>query len=118
LFLGWVDKSRMKSLYAGLDMFVFPSRFDTFGNVVLEAFTYGMPVIAYNCKGPKDIIEDGVSGYLVEDIEGMSTRIIEFIGHGSNRSVMQQNAMLRSQAYQAEPIMNQFLSDMGLNDAS
>ncbi|MDQ6995856.1 MAG: glycosyltransferase, partial [Mariprofundus sp.] len=37
LFLGWVDKARMKSLYAGLDMFIFPSRFDTFGNVVLEA---------------------------------------------------------------------------------
>ncbi len=118
LFLGWVDKTRMKSLYAGLDMFVFPSRFDTFGNVVLEAFTYGMPVVAYNCKGPKDIIEDGVSGYLVEDIAAMSKRIIEFFGHTSERTSMQQNAMLRSQAYQAEPIMKQFLSDMGLNDGS
>ncbi len=116
LFLGWVDKARMKSLYAGLDMFVFPSRFDTFGNVVLEAFTYGMPVIAYNCKGPKDIIEHGISGYLVEDRESMSARITGFFEAGENRSAMQENAMQRSRAYQAEPIMHQFLSDMGLND--
>ncbi|MDQ6981568.1 MAG: glycosyltransferase, partial [Mariprofundus sp.] len=115
LFLGWVDKARMKSLYAGLDMFVFPSRFDTFGNVVLEAFTYGMPVIAYNCKGPKDIIEHGVNGYLVDDAETMGAQIIRFFEDTDNRATMQANAMLRSHDYQAEPIMHQFLMDMGLH---
>ena len=114
LFLGWVDKTRMKSLYAGLDMFVFPSRFDTFGNVVLEAFTYGMPVIAYNCKGPKDIIDHNMNGYLVEDTESMGDQIIGFLEDTDNRASMQKNSMLRSHDYQAEPIMKQFLHDMGL----
>ena len=60
VFLGWLEQHRLAQLYAGLDLFVFPSRFDTFGNVLLEAFVYGMPAVAYNCKGPKDIIEHGV----------------------------------------------------------
>lgn len=115
-FLGWVDKPRIRELYAGLDLFVFPSRFDTFGNVVLEAFTYGMPVIAYNCKGPKDIIEHEISGLLVEDIEQMSSRIIEFFADRSQRQAMRENAFSRSLAYQAEPIMQQFLVDLGLCD--
>jgi len=88
LFLGWVDKTRMKSLYAGLDMFVFPSRFDTFGNVVLEAFTYGMPVVAYNCKGPKDIIEHEMNGYLVEDAQAMGGQIIGFLEDADNSASM------------------------------
>jgi len=114
LFLGWVDKARMKSLYAGLDLFVFPSRFDTFGNVVLEAFTYGMPVIAYNCKGPKDIIQHGINGYLVEDVESMAVQVASFFGDAAHRSMMQKNAVRRSYDYQAEPIMRRFLQDMGL----
>ena len=116
-FLGWVDKARMRQLYAGLDLFVFPSRFDTFGNVVLEAFTYGMPVIAYNCKGPKDIIEDGISGHLVEDVDQMGRRIQDFFADAESRQAMRGHAMRRSLAYQAEPIMQQFLIDLGLADA-
>ncbi len=116
-FLGWVDKARMRQLYAGLDLFVFPSRFDTFGNVVLEAFTYGMPVIAYNCKGPKDIIEDGISGHLVEDVKQMGDRILGFFADAKGRQAMRGQAVQRSLAYQAEPIMQQFLIDLGLADA-
>lgn len=117
LFLGWVDKPLIRQLYAGLDMFVFPSRFDTFGNVVLEAFTYGMPVIAYNCKGPKDIVEDDVSGYLVADIAEMSARIIGHFREQDRVDSMREAAMRRSQDYQAGPIMNEFLVNLGLVDA-
>lgn len=117
LFLGWVDKPLIRQLYAGLDMFVFPSRFDTFGNVALEAFTYGMPVIAYNCKGPKDIIEDDVSGYLVGNIDEMSAHIIRHFREQDSVGDMRKAAMRRSQDYQAEPIMNDFLINLGLVDA-
>ena len=121
LFLGWVDKPLIRQLYAGLDMFVFPSRFDTFGNVVLEAFTYGMPVIAYNCKGPKDIIQNGESGYLVENIDEMSAQIVSFFAEakagGKAAAAMRAAAIRRSLDYQAEPIMGEFLVNMGLIDA-
>jgi glycosyltransferase involved in cell wall biosynthesis len=115
VFLGWVDKIRIAEFYAGLDLFVFPSRFDTFGNVILEAFSYGMPVVAYNCKGPKDIIEHEISGYLVDDIEQMANRIIEFYSSQPKRELMKRNAVQRSTDYLAKPIIDQFILDMGLD---
>jgi len=114
LFLGWVAKTEIASLYAGLDLFVFPSQFDTFGNVVLEAFVHGMPVVAYDCKGPKDIIEHGESGFLVQDTKEMSQQIVSYFALNDRQS-MKVKAMKRSDAYQAEPIMHQFMKDMGLS---
>lgn len=116
LFLGWVDKKTIAALYSGLDLKVFPSRFDTFGNVVLESFVYGMPVIAYNCKGPKNIIQHETSGFLVEDKEAMAQHIIKYFNHQELREKMQINAKRRSDEYQAAPIMQQFLSDLGLTE--
>ena len=115
-FTGWVDKPTIASLYRGLDLFVFPSRFDTFGNVILEANVYGMPAISYNCKGPKDIIQHGKSGYLVEDVDGMADSIIDYFADVTDRKQMSMNAIARSGDYQAEPIMKRFMCDMGLLD--
>jgi glycosyltransferase involved in cell wall biosynthesis len=114
IFLGWQNKKQLAALYLSLDLFVFPSRFDTFGNVILEAFVHGMPAIAYNCKGPKDIIQHNKNGYLVDDIAGMSSKIIEYFLHSDIQHNMQKNALQRASEYQAEPIMQQFLQDMGL----
>ncbi|MGJ8679019.1 glycosyltransferase [Paraglaciecola sp.] len=114
VFLGWQSKQQLAELYLSLDLFVFPSRFDTFGNVVLEAFVHGMPTIAYNCKGPKDIIQDQKNGFLVENKAAMSEQIVTFFNNSSMRNSMSQQAIQRAGEYQAEPIMAQFLSDMGL----
>lgn len=113
-FMGWLDKPTLTSLYAGLDLFVFPSRFDTFGNVILESFVNGLPAISYNCKGPKDIIVDGVSGYLVEDSAQMADRIIEHFSEPRRMATMKTEAKRRAAEYAAEPIMQQFLGHMGL----
>lgn len=114
IFLGWQDKKQLAALYLGLDLFVFPSRFDTFGNVILEAFVHGMPTVAYNCKGPKDIIQNNKNGYLVDDIATMSEKIVEFFSNPNIQDSMQQQALQRAGEYQAEPIMQKFLHDMGL----
>jgi glycosyltransferase involved in cell wall biosynthesis len=113
-YLGWQDKKQLAALYLGLDLFVFPSRFDTFGNVILEAFVHGMPTVAYNCKGPKDIIQNNKNGYLVDDIAAMSEKIVEYFSSPNIQDSMQQKALLRAAEYQAEPIMQKFLHDMGL----
>jgi glycosyltransferase involved in cell wall biosynthesis len=54
--------------YAGADVFVFPSKTDTFGVVMLEAFASGLPVAAYPVTGPIDVVEHGVTGILHEDL--------------------------------------------------
>lgn len=55
--------------YASASVFVFPSRTDTFGLVLLEALASGVPVAAYNVTGPKDVVDDPRVGVLGEDLE-------------------------------------------------
>jgi glycosyltransferase involved in cell wall biosynthesis len=55
--------------YANMDLFVFPSHTDTFGNVVLEAFSSGVPAIVTPDGGPASIVRDGVIGRIVPDAE-------------------------------------------------
>ncbi len=62
MFSGFVPRSNLPSIYATHDIFVFPSLRDTSGNVVLEAMSCGVPVIAFDHHGMKDVIgdEDGI----------------------------------------------------------
>jgi len=53
---------------AACDVFVFPSRTDTFGLVLLEALACGLPVAAYPVQGPLDVIRPGETGTLDEDL--------------------------------------------------
>lgn len=64
-FLGYQNDQQLGPLYAGCDLFVFPSRTDTLGQVVMEAQSSGLPVIVSDEGGPKEICEDGVSGTVV-----------------------------------------------------
>ncbi len=114
-FLGWVDQKHLAKLYTHLDLFVFPSRFDTFGNVILEAFSYGMPVVAYKVKGPKDIIQHKKNGFLAKDIDDIAKAIIYYFTR-SDRNQYRHNALKRSQEkqYQADYIMEQFQQATGL----
>ena len=62
-FLGWRDDPA--PYFAAADMFVIPSRHEPLGNVLLEAWVAGLPVIAAASQGPSQLIEDGVNGLLV-----------------------------------------------------
>jgi glycosyltransferase involved in cell wall biosynthesis len=67
-FTGAKSGAELAAAYASADVFVFPSRTDTFGLVLLEALASGLPVAAYPVTGPIDIIEHGVSGILDDDL--------------------------------------------------
>ncbi len=67
-FLGRRIGPDLARLYASADVFVFPSRTDTFGLVLLEALASGVPVAAYPVPGPLDVIGDSGAGVLDEDL--------------------------------------------------
>jgi glycosyltransferase involved in cell wall biosynthesis len=67
-FMGLLDEKMLPAYVAGSDVFVFPSRTDTYGVVQLEALACGVPVAAYPVTGPKDVIGDQPIGVLNEDL--------------------------------------------------
>lgn len=68
-FVGYKFGEELAKIYADHDVFVFPSRVDTFGIVMIESLCNGTPVAAYNVTGPKDVIRHGETGYLGENLE-------------------------------------------------
>lgn len=68
VFLGKRTGTELAGCYAGADVFVFPSRTDTFGLVMIESLACGTPVAAYPVPGPLDILEEHV-GAMSENLE-------------------------------------------------
>jgi glycosyltransferase involved in cell wall biosynthesis len=67
-FLGAMSGATLAGNLAAADVFVFPSKTDTFGLVQLEALSCGVPVAAFPCMGPKDVIQSPFVGVLDEDL--------------------------------------------------
>ena len=67
-YLGLLDREELAKVYAAADVFVFPSKTDTFGLVLLEAMACGLPVAAYPVTGPRDVIADSKAGVLNDDL--------------------------------------------------
>ncbi len=68
-FTGVLRGEKLAEAYASMDLFVFPSHTDTFGNVVLEALASGVPAIVTPDGGPPTIVRDGITGRIVSDAE-------------------------------------------------
>ncbi len=73
-FLGWRDDA--PSLYRTADVCVFPSRFEPLGNVIIQSWAHGLPVIAAKAAGPGALIRDGEDGFLIEidDAEALAAK--------------------------------------------
>lgn len=73
-----VIKEKMEEMYLSADMYAMLSAFDTFGMTVLEAMAASLPVIISHNVGAKDLIQEGVNGFVVdrEDIDAISRRIL------------------------------------------
>ncbi len=69
VFLGARQGEALAEAYAAADVFVFPSRTDTFGLVLLEALASGLPVAAFPVTGPRDVIGTAPVGVLDEDLQ-------------------------------------------------
>ncbi len=77
-FLGWLEGVELARAYASADIFLFPSRTDTFGQVILEAQASGLAVVAVAEGGPRSLIENRVSGLLcAPDAEALADAVLE-----------------------------------------
>jgi len=97
-FLGWRDDTA--ALFAAADIFVCPSRHEPFGNIVIEAWMQGVPIVAAASEGPGTLIEDGKSGILVplEDEKAMADALAAL---ARDRALAERLAEAGRQTYEA-----------------
>ena len=90
-FPGVLRGEALAEAYASMDLFVFPSHTDTFGNVVLEALASGVPAVVTPDGGPRYIVQEGETGFIVPD-EGFTAAITSVISKPGKHAAMREAA--------------------------
>ena len=82
--------SDMSAFYQGLDVFVFPSRFEGFGFALAEAMASGLPAVAFHVSSNPELIMDQRNGFLVQafDVESFAQRILDLLSDTNARKRM------------------------------
>ena len=110
-FMGYLRGERLSQAYASADIFVFPSRLETFGLVVIEAMAAGLPVVAARVGGVGDMVSEGVNGYSFKS--GNRTALLEGVRKiASNRENMRwmgQQARAYAEGQSWETIMDEVI---------
>ncbi|HIK06375.1 MAG TPA: glycosyltransferase family 1 protein [Trichormus sp. M33_DOE_039] len=94
-FVGYLMGRELGSAFASADAFIFPSRTETLGLVLLEAMAAGCPVVAARSGGIPDIVSDGINGYLFDpkaDIQDAIDATVKLLEHKQQREIIRQNA--------------------------
>lgn len=93
-FVGYLAGKELASAFASADAFIFPSRTETLGLVLLEAMAAGCPVVAARSGGIPDIVEDGVNGFLFDpkDEQGAIAATQFLLSKTEERETLRRNA--------------------------
>ena len=86
VFTGTLPASEVATAMASADLFVFPSRTDTAGNVILEAQASGLPVLVTDEGGPQEHMVDGETGHVCADLRAFARRITELTWNADRRA--------------------------------
>ncbi|MBX7174076.1 MAG: glycosyltransferase [Pyrinomonadaceae bacterium] len=87
-FTGFVTGDKLAQMYANMDVFVFPSETDTFGNVVQEANCSGVPAIVSNFGGPKFVIKEGETGFIAKSFDDFVKYTVELMDNSEKLATM------------------------------
>jgi glycosyltransferase involved in cell wall biosynthesis len=93
-FLGWLEGDALATAYASADLFLFASRTDTFGQVLLEAQASGLPVVAVGEGGPTSIVVDEVTGRLCPpDAGALADAVVQLAAQPLRRDRLARTAL-------------------------
>lgn len=103
-FRGVLRGEELARAYAEIDLFIFPSKTDAFGNVVLEAMASGVPSVVLPDNGPRFLVEQNVTGYIARDEADLVRYAADFVADHSNLGAMQTAARKRALNYSWERV--------------
>jgi glycosyltransferase involved in cell wall biosynthesis len=110
-FTGRKTQGELKEYYRMADLFVYPSKYENFGQPLIEAGAHGLPIIATSVGVARDIIIDGETGYLTsDDPKTMSDRIQLLQDHKLRQLMGTQIKDLIREKFKWENIMNQYVN--------
>lgn len=110
IFHGKMEPRELRNAYAGGDLFVFSSKTETQGLVVLESMAAGTPVVAVDASGVRDIIEDGVHGYLTgEDPREFSEKILTLIHSQEKRVAFAKASLKKAETFAASKMADKVI---------
>lgn len=100
-FVGYLGGEELASAYASADAFVFPSRTETLGLVLLEAMAAGCPTVAANAGGIPDIVTDGANGFLFDpfDEEGSIKATKRLLAARTEIELLRRNARIEAERW-------------------
>jgi glycosyltransferase involved in cell wall biosynthesis len=100
-FVGYLHGEELGAAYASADAFIFPSRTETLGLVLLEAMAAGCPVIAANSGGIPDIVTDGVNGFMFDPTDDMGAIVAtqQLFSNAAARATLRQNARAEAERW-------------------
>jgi glycosyltransferase involved in cell wall biosynthesis len=109
---GSYDAAALASLLAGHRVLLFASRAEGLGMTVLEALAAGLPVVASDVPGPRDILAGGQGGVLVPDghVEGMATALRRLLADDARRVELAERGRARAATYQTVPVVDRLES--------
>jgi len=104
VFTGPIEDNEFQETYSAADIFATPSDTETFGLTIIEAMAAGLPVIAVSKLGPKELVNDGKDGFLVdkEDITGFSGKLELLATDSRIRKKMGKNALKQASRFSLE----------------
>lgn len=90
VFHGRAEEQELREFYRDCDIFIAPSRYESFGLVFLEALMFGKPVIGCDAGGGPEVVTDGETGYLVApgDVDGLTKALVKLISNPELRAMM------------------------------
>lgn len=105
VFTGTLPNGETAAFFAAADAFLFASKTETQGIVILEAFAGGTPVLAVEASGVEDLVEDGVNGILTgEDRNEFAQRMLDFCEGRPDRKRLAENAYASGLRYREETV--------------
>lgn len=113
VFKGNLQYEKLLREYGSSDIFVFPSKTDAYANVVSEALSSGLPVVAYKDAGVEDRVKDGVNGFLASTTADFEAAVLR-LNNAALRRKMSHQARLTALNLKWDSILNQQLNAFAL----